>query len=355
MLWIIDNFCYSLSFIKSGGKMKLDWLKKVFKNLFDTNDKNSTYNRGMYWDALLLDIIMNSSEDTIYFKDKDSKFILNSKAHATQFGFNNPKDLVGKSDFDFFSKEFAVDSLKDEQKIMETGKPILGKIEKWVKDDGDTMWFHASKYPLYNENGVIIGIWGTSRDITSLKHAQVELARVNKELEIANLKLQKKSDVDGLSGLYNQRRFYEIIEDTINIYSKRREYSNKTFCVMLMDIDFFKLINDTFGHLTGDKAIKFVADIIQDNTRNNDSCFRWGGDEFAVILLDTDLNSGKIMAQRLCEKIEMSDFKVNDMDFKITVSIGVSCFSDEKNLSNLLRKADERLYISKHQGRNQVN
>ncbi|ROR26432.1 PAS domain S-box-containing protein/diguanylate cyclase (GGDEF)-like protein [Mobilisporobacter senegalensis] len=333
--------------------MKLNWLKRSH-NLFHTNDRKSIYTKELQRDALLLDIIMNGSDDTIYFKDKNLKFILNSKAHAIQFGFENPKELVGKSDFDFFPEEFAIESFKDEQRIMKTGKPLIGKLEKWIRKDGEIVWFHASKYPLYDESGEIMGIWGTSRDITSLKFAQDELARLNKELEKANLKLQKKSYVDGLSELFNQRCFYEVLEETINIYSNKHDTDN-TFCIMLIDIDYFKLINDSFGHLIGDKAIKFIADIIHENTRSSDSCFRWGGDEFAIILLDTDLEEGKNMADRLCQKIEASNFKVNDVDFKITVSIGVSCHSDEKDLSNLLRKADERLYISKHQGRNQVN
>lgn len=335
--------------------MKLDRLKDIIKKMLFIKGKKSIYNRGVYGDALLLDIIMKNSEDTIYFKDKDSKFVLNSRAHIKQFGYNNPKDLVGKSDFDFFPEEFALESLKDEQKIMETGKPILGKLEKWVNKDGNTIWFFASKYPLYNESGQMIGTWGNSRDITTLKHTQDELARLNKELEIANLKLKKKSDMDGLSELNNQRRFYEVLEDTINIYTKKENNLSNSFCIMLLDIDYFKSINDTFGHLAGDQAIKFVADIIQENTRFNDSCFRWGGDEFAVILLDTDLSAGKNLAKRLCKKIELSNFQINNIDFKITVSIGVSCYPEEVNLSSLLHKADERLYLSKHQGRNQVN
>lgn len=336
--------------------MKLDCLKKRFAKLLHLSINKNTYRENLSWDALLLNIIMNNSEEMIYFKDKDSKYILNSKSNAVLFGFDNPKDLTGKSDFDFFPEDFAMEALEDEQRIMKTKKSILGKIEKWVKSDGETVWFHTSKYPFYDGKGAIIGVWGTSRDITSLKLVQDELAKLNKKLEKANLELQKKSNVDGLSELYNQRRFYEVLEDTINIYSKEQmRNSSKTFCVMLLDIDYFKQINDNFGHLTGDAAIKFVADMIYENTRSNDFCFRWGGDEFAIILFDTDLESGKVLAKRLCDRIGMSSFKVDDAELSITVSIGVSCYSEEKNLTDLLRKADERLYTSKDQGRNQVS
>ena len=203
--------------------MKLDCFKKKrFAKLLHLSTNKNTYRENLSWDALLLNIIMNNSEEMIYFKDKDSKYILNSRSNAVLFGFDNPKDLTGKSDFDFFPEDFAMEALEDEQRIMKTKKSILGKIEKWVKSDGETVWFYTSKYPFYDGKGAIIGVWGTSRDITSLKLVQDELAKLNKKLEKANLELQKKSNVDGLSELYNQRRFYEVLEDTINIYSKEQ-------------------------------------------------------------------------------------------------------------------------------------
>ena len=99
-------------------------------------------------DSKILDIIMNNSQDTIYFKDKDSKFIANSKAHAMQVNCENLKDMVGKSDFDFFPEEFAMQTYLDEKKIMETGIPILGKQEKLQLLDGNYIWVLASKYPI---------------------------------------------------------------------------------------------------------------------------------------------------------------------------------------------------------------
>lgn len=307
-------------------------------------------------DSKILDIIMNNSQDTIYFKDKDCRFIRNSRAHAMQFGIEDPGELYGKTDFDFFPEAFAQESLEDEKRIMETGVPIIGKLERWEVYDDRDIWFSASKYPIYGRDGEILGTWGTSRDVTSLKLAQDELSRLNSELEIANLKLQKISNQDGLSELWNQRRFYEILEDTIQIYQQKRQFSRETtFCLMLLDIDCFKLINDTYGHPVGDSAIKFVADIIRANTRESDICFRCGGDEFAVILFDTNIESGYKMAERLREKIEGNKFVFNDKVFGLTVSVGIASYKGERNISKLLLKVDNKLYISKKQGKNQVN
>ena len=129
-------------------------------------------------DELVTQTIMNNSEDTIYFKNLDSKFILNSKAHANQFHEKDVTDMVGKDDFDYFPEEFANIALEDEKTVIQTGRPILGRIEKWNKPDGDVVWFQAYKYPLYDKEGNIIGTWGTSRNITPLKNLILQVLKM---------------------------------------------------------------------------------------------------------------------------------------------------------------------------------
>lgn len=315
-----------------------------------------SHNCDILSDSQILNIIMNNSQDTIYFKDKNSRFIANSKAHAVQFGVNDPKELRGKSDFDFFPKEFAEEAIEDEKRIMETGIPVLGKVEKWDILDDEDIWFSASKYPLYNEEGKVIGTWGTSRDISPLKLAQDEMVRLNEELEKANERLKRISNIDGLSGLYNQRCFYETLEDAIEVYKDKQNNNQPgVFCIMLIDIDRFKSVNDMYGHTTGDKTIQFVADLIQKNTRISDLCFRCGGDEFGVILYDTDNEQGLRMADRLRKIIEKSSFNFNNKTIQLTVSIGVASYDMNQSLNSILIKVDSKLYASKKQGKNQVN
>lgn len=331
-----------------------------FDNVADTHsitkDKQSNVIcKTSLLDSQILEIIMNSSQDTIYFKDRESKFIANSKAHAIQFGYQNPNELIGKSDFDFFPEDFAKTTLLDEQKIMETGIPILCKTEMYITPTGKRTWFSSSKYPIFDDKGNIIGIWGSSRDITSLKLAEEELARLNIELELTNHKLQKLSNVDGLSELYNQRRFHEILSNTLKEYQSNKLHNPATtFCVMLIDIDSFKLINDQYGHPAGDCAIKYIADLIRKHTRESDICFRCGGDEFSVILFDTDLESAISVAERIREVIEKSCFNFENQAISITVSLGVDKYQDESTMNELLLKIDKKLYESKHHGKNKV-
>lgn len=321
-----------------------------YKNEFFTVDELKVN------DILFANTILNNSQDTIYFKDLNSTFILSSKAHASLFGVENPKEVIGKNDFDYFPEYFAKDAYKDEQNIIATGVPIIGRIEKLVRPDGSVTWLSASKYPLYDSKGEIVGTWGTSRDITLLKNAEEELKNLNSQLEEANRQLTILSAIDSLSGLYNHRQFYEKIDNAYNLYTRQKEkgcYSN--FSIILFDIDDFKNINDTYGHLMGDFAIRHVAEIMIDNTRSIDSCFRYGGDEFAILLFDPDLGGAKNVAEKIRKKIEKASISSKHPELRLTVSIGISSFNEGEKAAEIIKKADERLYQSKNKGKNMIS
>lgn len=317
--------------------------------------KNDNKNNLFIHDELVTQTIMNNSEDTIYFKNLDSKFILNSKAHANQFHLSDVSDMVGKDDFDYFPEEFAQAALEDEREIIKTGKPILGRIERWDRPDGDVVWFQAYKYPLYDKEGNIIGTWGTSRNITLLKKAEEELKRLNRELQEANQKLEILSTRDSLSGLYNHRHFFDSLNIQKNIVSRQKEHGLESeFSVLFLDIDCFKTINDNYGHLVGDLIIKSLADLFTSSTRLSDTCYRIGGDEFAIILINTNLRSARKVAEKLRHLVEESIFEVNNLKLKITLSIGSASSSECESVEEIVALADSRLYYSKDHGRNQV-
>lgn len=307
-------------------------------------------------EVVIINTIMNYSQDTLYFKDKDSRVILSSKAHALLWGVDDPNDVIGKTDFDYFPKEFAQQAYNIEQEIINTGTPILGIIEKLVKPDGSIMWLSASKYPLFDNEGNIIGTWGTSRDITSLKNTEEELILVNRKLEQAYAKLKELSVKDSLSGLYNQGCFFEEINKTFELY-KRREDKGQTkgFSLILFDIDDFKKINDNYGHLMGDYTIRHIGKTITKMIRSSDRCYRYGGDEFAIILYDTELKDAKLVAEKLRCTLENSTIKFMDNEVKVTVSMGVSSFNEAGKAENMIQRADEKLYQSKEKGKNMVS
>ena len=125
-------------------------------------------------EQFLIDALMNNLTDHVYFKDLESKFIRNNRAHALSFGFEDPGQLTGKSDFDYFAEHAARQAFDDEQIIIKTGEPVL-KEEKLTRKDGTVAWFSAMKLPLRDNTGNIIGTFGISRDITEWKNAEEAL------------------------------------------------------------------------------------------------------------------------------------------------------------------------------------
>ncbi len=130
----------------------------------------------------LLRSLLDYSPDPIYFKDAQSRFLRTSKNLAKFHGLKHAEDLVGKTDFDFFTEEHARPAFEDEQEILRTGRPIIGKVEKEVFKDGRESWALTSKMPLRDQDGRIIGTFGISKDITAIKEAEIKLDQVHKQL-----------------------------------------------------------------------------------------------------------------------------------------------------------------------------
>jgi PAS domain S-box-containing protein len=130
----------------------------------------------------LLYTLMNKTDDFIYFKDSESRFIRTSTSLARLHGLQNPEELIGKHDSDFYVNEFAREALENEQTIMRTGEPMIGKVEKETWPDGHTKWMLSSKWPFHNSQGGIIGTFGISKDITAIKEAEKKLNEVHGQL-----------------------------------------------------------------------------------------------------------------------------------------------------------------------------
>jgi len=171
------------------------------------------------------------------------------------------------------------------------------------------------------------------------------LKRLNKELE-------ELSTLDPLTRLPNRRFFASQI--TYEIAINKRYNHDAT--LVIIDIDHFKKVNDTYGHLAGDFILKELGDFLKYNVRESDTVCRWGGEEFMLLLSHTDLEGAKILSERLRRKIESYMFIFEDEHINITVSIGVTRLDHEKddafNIS--YARADEALYQAKNSGRNQV-
>ncbi len=132
--------------------------------------------------SALLETLMENTPELIYFKDANSRFVHYSKAFTVRFKLSDPKALVGKSDFDLFTREHAQAAFDDEQQIIRSGVPIVGKVEKETYASGITTWAITTKMPWRNSEGRIIGTFGLSKDVTELKNAEAKLAETHRQL-----------------------------------------------------------------------------------------------------------------------------------------------------------------------------
>ena len=184
-------------------------------------------------------------------------------------------------------------------------------------------------------------------DISELKETQNRLAEAHAELALKNKTLLKLSSTDSLTGLYNRMRIEEFLESAI--YSARR-YS-RPFSLIMLDIDRFKEVNDGYGHLVGDEVLVRLAEILRTQLRKSDYAGRWGGEEFLIVTEDTDKESCALLAEKLRENVEATDFGSVK---RVTISAGVAGFESGDDRVRLIRRVDEAMYRAKSAGRNRV-
>ncbi len=166
--------------------------------------------------------------------------------------------------------------------------------------------------------------------------------------------LLRNKDTDSLTGLYNRQSFdSKLVKLHNNLGFVNRAGDEPTkYCFALLDIDFFKKVNDKYGHVYGDEILLLFANIIKQTFRDNDMLFRYGGEEFAILLSNVELELAGVILNRFIKKIEDFAFP---MENKITASIGYCAFNNEIPLSSIIERADKALYYSKEHGRNKTS
>jgi diguanylate cyclase (GGDEF)-like protein len=174
-----------------------------------------------------------------------------------------------------------------------------------------------------------------------------ELARINRELDDKNKDLEILSQTDRLTGLCNRHKLDEVLRAELRRVRRYR----KPFSVIMLDVDHFKKVNDTFGHHAGDEVLARLAGTLTGHARETDTVGRWGGEEFLIVCPETDLDVAMRLAERLRRGVEETDFPATG---GITASFGVASGSGEDEFESLTRRADEALYRAKQAGRNRV-
>ena len=183
-----------------------------------------------------------------------------------------------------------------------------------------------------------------------LINLQRDLAKKNAALEQLNCKIQHLVTIDDLTKVYNRRGFFELAQRELN-QAKRYE---RPLSAIMIDIDFFKQVNDNYGHITGDIVLAEVAARCSQQLRNIDIFGRYGGEEFVALLPETELKNALLVAERLRYHVCESPICIESSSLTVTISLGVAIFKSDMTLENLFAHADLALYQAKESGRNQV-
>jgi polar amino acid transport system substrate-binding protein len=284
--------------------------------------------------------VENGMQGLDLIKDGTVKSMLCTGGHINNMmSEHNIRDIVVN---DFNGEEVGISVA-----VAKENDLLLGLIDKAIRSithkerEGITSgWINVKPKPTISPNLLWTILLGFGVVVVLAVYINLFMARHNKQLT-------KMAGTDWLTQMPNRHSTIHKMEEFLN-HSNR--YS-RTVSLIYFDVDNFKLVNDRFGHNVGDEVLKKMANLISNEIRVTDACGRWGGEEFVLVSLETDINESKMIAEKLRKKIEEHDFGI---PIKITCSFGVAQYESEEPLEYFVHRADLALYEAKSMGRNRV-
>jgi diguanylate cyclase (GGDEF)-like protein/PAS domain S-box-containing protein len=309
--------------------------------------------------------VINAIDDPVFVKDGKHRWVIMNDRLCDLHG--RPRDyFIGRSDYDVLPKEQADVFWEKDDLVLKTGKPNLNEEEvTW----GNKVHIIATKKSLLRDpDSKRKYVVGTIRDVTKLKEMERERERYIQMLKRSLAKIEKMSKTDFLTNLLNRRATLELarreMTKTIEIKNKSRPLQARknsvmgTFSCAMLDIDFFKKVNDTHGHLVGDRVLKRIGKILSDQNiiRETDIVGRFGGEEFFVLFPETKSQNALLPLAKIKENIQSVTFSgKGGKKFHVKVSLGVSQNKNkDKSIDDVIKRADDALYFAKMNGRDQI-
>lgn len=237
-------------------------------------------------------------------------------------------ELIGKEHSIVKHPDTPREVYRDMWKTISAGQTWEGELKN-LRKDGSYYWIYLVISPNFNEMGHIKGYTTINQNITDKKI------------------VERLSNRDKLTAVYNRAKLDVLLEKELSYVNRY----HTELSIIMMDIDYFKLINDDYGHLEGDKVLVAIAQILKDLTRQTDYIGRWGGEEFLIICPNSNINQGEIVAKKLKENIENFNFNI---ERRITASFGITSYKKGDKSEDLLLRADQALYKAKENGRNRI-
>jgi len=289
--------------------------------------------------------LLKNIPQRIFYKDLDGKYIICNKGLADDLKIK-PEEIKGKTDYDFFPKKLADKYRADDRRIMKFGK--ARDIEERYVRNGRELIVHTYKSPVRNGDGTIMGVFGIFWDISRIKKVERKLELTNKHLVGMVRQLKEQALRDTLTGLYNHHYLGEIIDQQLDRAKKYRT----SFSLIMLDVDYFKSVNDLYGHKFGDLVLKEFSAFLKKITPKYDIVIRFSGEEFVILLFGKERFKAMELAQKILDGVNIRYFGNHSHKIKLKISAGIASYPIDKavNGSDLINKADKVLAKAKEDG-----
>lgn len=275
---------------------------------------------------------LDATAESVFLTDAKAKIIFINSAFAEVAGFS-ADDMIGKTPSIFKSGQHDQDFYQNLRVTLNNGQDFQAVFIN-MRKDGDIYYAEQSISPIFDEKGKITHFVSVSKDVTERVKAERSLL--------------KSATQDKLTGLNNRNHGEELLREAYIYASAKSTGLNLIMC----DIDYFKKINDNYGHPTGDEVLKEVAEILRKSVRGSDAVIRWGGEEFMVLLKDCTQASAVELAERIRTRVEHHQQATVG---QVTISLGLATLENKETLKQLISRCDEALYDAKHAGRNRLS
>ncbi len=283
----------------------------------------------------LLATAIDQSPTAVVITDLDGRIRSVNSNFQGMSGYHR-SELLGKNPRIFRSDLTSGETYRELWRTIRSGNVWIGDLENRRKD-GTPYYVSTKISPIFEQSGRITGFLALQEDVTERRRLQTELERL--------------ATTDGLTGVYNRNHFFSLFQQEF----RRAERYDQPLSVLVMDIDHFKAINDTYGHHAGDRVLAMFAEVASSILRDEDFLGRLGGEEFGVVLIQTSIDGATLLAERLRRVVETMAAECDGQTIRVTVSTGGTAMArDDREIETILKRADQALYAAKREGRNLV-
>ncbi len=299
----------------------------------------------------ILESLLDNAPVIIGVKDSDGRYLLVNKEYQRLFDLRE-EDMLGKTDFEVFPPEVAQPFVDADRRVFELEEPVY--FEETAPIHGEPQYFLSIKFPIRNEAGEVFALGLVATNITPRRQMEQELHKTEKalfaknaELHSALDKMQQMAVIDQLTGAWNRYKFEEVAMTEIGRFHRYRS----PLSMAMIDLDGFKRVNDEIGHDVGDHVLKTFVDLLQRSIREVDYLFRWGGDEFILLMPSTMQGLALSVAEKLREAVADSELA---RSYQISASFSVAMIGPTEGLQEWLVRVDQGLYKAKEEGKDRV-